>query len=396
MTPLEPRPLIAPRRAIIGAAALGVVGLLASVLGARAFGADRFFSAYLTAYAFWLGLGLGSLGIAFVQFLTGGIWGLVTRRVFEAGAATLPALAVLFVPVVLGMTSLYAWTDPSAVASEPVLQHNAIYLNVPFFVGRAIVYLLVWIVLASLLRRWSAIQDRVADPWVLRRLQRLSIVGALVLGLTVTFAAIDWLMSVDATWFSTMYPPMVGMGALLLALAFAIVVLARVVPRTSLAEVTAPQTYNDLGSLLLAFLMLWAYLAYFQYLLIWAGNLSDEIPWYLERIDGGWLVVAVVNVLFGFLVPFWFLLFRPLKRNPRSLARIALLLVVMRFVDVYWTVAPGFHAGGPSITWLDAATLLGVGGIWIAVFFWQLQSHPLLPLRDPRLARALEIARAGT
>jgi hypothetical protein len=381
-----------PRRVWLPAAGVGVVGLALTVLVGLG-NADGFFHAYLLGYTFWLGLGLGSLGVALVQFLTGGNWGLATRRVFEAGAATLPLMAALFVPLLLGLPRLYAWARPEAVAADAVLQHKAVYLNVPFFVARTVVYLVSWVVLALLLRRWSAGQDRTDDPAVLRRLQRLSIVGALVLGLTVSFAAIDWLMSLDAAWFSTMYPPMVAMGFLLLALAFGIVVVAVLAPASTLGELLTPQLYNDLGSLLLAFLMLWAYLAYFQYLLIWSGNLSDEIPWYLERIAGGWLPVAVVIGAVGFLLPWYLLLFRPLKRNRRTLAAIAGLLIATRLLDVFWLVQPPFEPGGPSVDWLDVFAVIGFGGVWLAVFWWQLAARPLLPANDPRLGAALEAAR---
>jgi len=372
-------------------AVVGLLGLLLSVVGGLG-NAQGFFRAYLLAYTFWLGLGLGSLGVVFVQFLTGGVWGLVTRRVFEAGAATLPLLAVLFLPLLLGLPQLYVWARPEAVAADAVLQHKAIYLNGPFFVSRSLVYLLAWVILAVLLRRWSVAQDQTDDPAALKRLQRLSIVGALVLALTASFAAIDWLMSLDAAWFSTMYPPLVAMSDLLLALAFGIVVVIRLAPRSPLDEVLTPQVCNDLGSLLLAFLMLWAYLAFFQYLLIWAGNLSDEIPWYLRRIDGGWLPVAVTLAVVGFAVPFYLLLFRPLKRNRRSLAAIAWLLIAMRLLDVVWLVVPPFEPAGPLVSWLDVAALVGVGGLWLAVFGWQLGARPLLSPNDPRLRPVLEAA----
>jgi hypothetical protein len=382
------------RRVRIGGVGLGLIGLVVAVVGGLVSGnAAGFFRAYLVAYTFWLGLGLGSFGVVLVQFLTGGNWGLATRRVFEAGAATLPLMAVLFAPLLFGLPQLYVWARPEAVAADAVLQHKSLYLNVPFFVVRALVYLLTWIVLVALLRRWSAAQDRSADPVVLRRLQRFSVVGALLLGLTASFAAIDWLMSLDADWYSTMYPPMVGMGNLLLALAFGIVVVTLLAPSSPLGSLLTPRIYNDLGSLLLAFLMLWAYLAYFQYLLIWAGNLSDEIPWYLRRVTGGWLPVAVALAGLGFLAPFWCLLFRSLKRNRRALARIAALVVCTHVLNVYWLVEPPFQPGGPVLDWLPLATLVGLGGLWLSVFSWQLGAQPLLPPNDPRLVRALEAAR---
>ena len=344
----------------------------------------EFFHSYLMAYVFWLGLSLGSMGLLFIQFLTGGKWGLATRRIFEAASATTPLMAVLLVPVLVGIPSLYVWAQPDAVAADAVIQHKAAYLNVGFFVARAIVYLLVWVVLAYAARRQSLVGS-------LQKLQKLSIVGAISLGLTVSFAAIDWLMSLDADWYSTMYPPLVAMGFLLFSLAFAIVLLVLLARRTPLGELVDPRLLNDLGNLLLAFLMLWGYMQYFEYLLIWAGNLSDEIPWYLRRVDGNWQQVAIAVAVLGFGVPFWFLLFRPLKRNARTLACIAAWIMLTHLVDVYWLVQPPYSPAGPTITWWDPFTLVVIGVLWVAIFRWQLGRRPLLADRDPRLVRALQV-----
>jgi len=200
-------------------------------------------------------------------------------------------------------------------------------------------------------------------------------------------------VSLDADWYSTMYAPLVGMSFMLFALAFGILLTTILAQRTAIGEVVTPQLYNDLGSLLLAFVMLWTYMEYFQYMLIWAGNLTDEIPWYLRRIEGSWLIVAILLGALGFLVPFWFLLFRPIKRNPRTLAAVAALLVAMRFIDVYWLVKPPFEPTGPTPSLLDIFAVLGVGGVCLAVFIWQLTTHPLLVRYDPRLALTLEAAR---
>ena len=223
----------AGRRVTVSAGIVGVVGLALLVL-AGVSNPGGFFRAYLLGYTFWLGLGLGSLGVLLVQFLTGGHWGLATRRIFEAGTATLPMMAVLFVPLLFGLPELYAWARPADVAADPVLQHKSIYLNVPFFMIRAVVYIVLWVLLGYLIRRWSAVQDTSDDPLLLRRLQRVSIIGALVLGFTVSLAAVDWLMSLDADWYSTMYPPMVAMSFMLLALAFGTVLVAVFGPRSDL------------------------------------------------------------------------------------------------------------------------------------------------------------------
>jgi hypothetical protein len=377
------------------AAIAGGVGLALTVGGGLLFGgAEAFFRAYLLGFTFWSGLGLGGLGIGFIQFLTGGRWGLATRRIYEAAATSLPFMALLFVPLLFGIPVLYAWARPEVVAADPVLQHRAVFQNTPFFVVRSIGYLLAWAGLAFLLLRRSAAEDQPAASDAPRRLQRLSVIGVLVLALTVTFAAIDWLMSLDAEWSSTMYPVMVGMSDLLLALAFAVVVVAVFGTALGLAPLLTPSLYNDLGNLLLAFLMLWAYLAFFQYLLIWAGNLTDEIPWYVLRSSGGWRPVALALAVVGFGVPFWLLLFRPLKRNARPLAAIAGLILVTRVIDVYWLVAPPFLPQGPAVNWLDIAAWLGFGGVWLAAFVWQLARRPIVAPNDPRLAPTLEAVRA--
>ena len=373
-------------------AAIGVVALALLVVIGALTNRSGFFQAYLFGYTFWLGLGLGSLGVLLIQFLTGGRWGLVTRRIFEAGTATLPMMAGLFMPLLLGLPQLYAWARPGDVAADAVLQHKAIYLNIPFFIIRAVVYVIAWIVIGYRMRRWSALEDQTGDPTILRRLQRASIIGAVILGFTVSFAAIDWLMSLDADWYSTMYPPMVAMSFMLLALAFATVLAALFGPRTALSELLNPEVFNDLGSLLLAFTMLWGYLEYFQYLLIWAGNLSDEIPWYVSRSEGGWMPIAWGVALIGFLLPWYLLLFRPLKRNRKTLAAIAGLLVVMQVVNVFWMVEPPFEPNGPFVDWLDVLSVVGFGGVWLAVFAWQLAARPLVPANDPRLQPALEAA----
>jgi hypothetical protein len=346
--------------------------------------ATAVFRAYLVAWTFWAGIGLGAMGIIFIQYLTGGNWGLATRRIFEAAAATVPLMSVLFVPVLFGLPYLYAWARPADVSADAILQHKALYLNVPFFIVRAVFYLVVWSVLAALLRRWSGGE--------LVRLQKFSIVGAIVLGLTVSLAAIDWLMSLDADWYSTMYPPLVAMSFLLCAFAFGIIVLVRLAPRTELGEIVAPQLFNDLGNLLLAFLMLWAYMQYFQYLLIWAGNLSDEIPFYVRRTEGGWQPYATFVAVAGFFIPFWFLLFRPLKRNPRTLAWIAGLVVVMHVVNVYWLIAPPFEPAGPTPGVLDVVALIVMGAVWLAAFVWRIRAQPLLARSDVRMQTALEAA----
>jgi hypothetical protein len=385
-------PAARSRRLTAGALGVGLVCLLVAAIGALG-DTQGFFQAYLVAYTFWLSLALGCLGLVFIQFLTGGLWGLAIRRFMEAGAATLPLLAVLFVPLLFGLPSLYVWTHPEAVQADPTLQHKSLYLNVPFFVARAVVYFVAWIVLARQLHISSRQQDATPDPLVLKKLQRLSIVGLLVLGLTASFAAIDWWMSLEPEWFSTMYPPMLCMGDLLLAMAFAVLLVTLFGGTEPLDEMATPKLLNDLGSLLLAFLMLWAYMTYFQYMLVWAGNLKDEITWYVRRAEGGWMPIAWTLAIVGFLGPFWLLLFRGLKRRRRSLGTLAGLILVMQLIVVYWIVEPAFAPNGPLLDWRLPLLLAGIGGVWLAVFGWRLGAAPVLAPNDPRLSPAME--RAG-
>ncbi|TMA82880.1 MAG: hypothetical protein E6J77_15170, partial [Deltaproteobacteria bacterium] len=269
---------------------VGIAGLAACAAGAAANPA-AFFRAYLVAYLFWLGIALGCMAIVLIHYLTGGAWGLVIRRVLESGTRTLPLLALAFLPLAFGLRELYEWARPEVVAADALLRHKSAYLNAPFFLVRAAIYLAAWIAVAAVLRRWSP--EDAAPP---RRLRVLAGPGLAVYGLTMTFAAIDWVMSLEPHWFSTVYGMMFATGQVLAGFAFVIAVTTLLARRAPLAGLVAPNHFTDLGNLLLAFVMLWAYLAFAQYLLIWAGNLPEEIPWYLRRQQGGWAAVAVALI----------------------------------------------------------------------------------------------------
>jgi hypothetical protein len=367
------------------------VALVAGVAGAVACGVgavlrpEQFFRSYLVAYLFWVGVPLGCLAILMINYVTGGAWGAVIRRVLESGTRTLPLMALLFVPVALGVRVLYAWAQPEHVAHDLVLQQKTAYLNVPFFVVRAAVYFAAWIVVARFLNRWSLAQDDTDDPWPARRLEQLSRGGLVLLGLTMTFAAIDWAMSLEPHWFSTIYGIVFMGGSVLSAFAIAIPVAAVLASRRPLAAVIRPAQFHDLGNLLLAFVMLWAYFAVSQFLIIWSANLPEEIPWYLRRIRGGWEYVVVMIVVFHFALPFVVLLSRDVKRRAARLAVVAVALAVVRMLDVFWLVTPAFSPERLVFHALDVAALVGVGGLWIATFLWQLDGRPLVPLRDPSL-----------
>jgi hypothetical protein len=368
----------------------GIVGLVVCALG-FAFDREQFFRSYLVGYMFWLGVALGSMALAMVHHMSGGAWGMVVRRIFEASSRTLPLLAVLFLPIVLGMHELYPWTRADHLAEDHVLQQKALYLNVPFFLIRALLYFAVWIALAAMLNRWSREQDE-GDPAATRKMQLMSGGGLVAYGLTITFASVDWVMSLNPHWYSTIFGFIFMGGQALAALAFTIAVAVLLSRRPPMNGVYNAGHFHDLGKLLLAFVMLWAYFAFSQYLIIYSGNLVEEIPYFTTRTMGGWQYVALLIIVFHFALPFALLLSRDLKRNATRLVTVAVGILVMRVVDLFFMVAPEFATAGFRLHWLDVAAPLAVGGIWLWLFLTQLSQRPLLPIRDPQLAEALESA----
>jgi hypothetical protein len=379
------------RRVQLIALAIGLIAAVLCVLGA-VLNLERFMQSYLVAYLFWVSMALGGLGILMLDYLASGIWGLPIQRPLEAVARTLPLLAILFLPLLLDLPGLYPWAQADA-AADPAIAHKAAYLNVPFFIIRAALYFAVWIVLALVLTRWAARRDRRPDNALDARLQSLSAVGLVLAGLTTTFAFVDWGMSLAPHWSSSIYGMMLGIGALLSGMAFATLVVTLLARRPPLAGVTTPRVLNDLDALLLSFVMAYAYMAFMQYLIAWMGNLAEEIPWYVRRLNNGWQWVAAALVVFGFAVPFFLLMSRSIKRNILALLVLSALLLVMRLVDVFWLVIPAFRES-LQIVWTDLVTPLALGGIWLAVFLWQLAARPLVPANDPRVQRIVSEAEA--
>jgi hypothetical protein len=361
---------------------VGVVTLLACVIGAP-FSPQQFFRAYLAAYLFYWGLGLGSLAVLMLYFLTGGAWGFIIRRFLEAATRTLPLLAVLFTPVAYGIGYLYPWAHPDVVAGNRELQFNHIYLNAPFFWGRAALFFISWIAVASVLSLWSRRQDAWGGPDLPRKFRLLSGPSLVIAyGAWVTFASVDWVMSLQPTFHSTIFAVIIATGQMLSAHALALIVLAWLLWRRPLAQVISLETLNDLGNLLFTFLILWSYVTFFQLMLIWMANLPDEVIWYLPRVRGGWQWVAWALFVLHFAVPFFALLMRDVKRNPRALAAMAGLLLFMQLVFDYYQVAPAFPNTTIGQHWMDFLTPLGLGGIWLAYFLYQMQRFPLLPRHD--------------
>jgi hypothetical protein len=397
------------RALLVGAAALVAGLVLAYLMG----GVVQVFRSWLVGFVFCAGLAVGSLAWLMLGHMSGGAWALTSRRLFEAATRTLPLVALMFLPVVVSLfvhphtpghehgESLYEWSNHEVVAGDKVLQWKRPYLNEPFFIIRGVIYFAVWFGLAYLMNKWSREQDSSGDPRIRRRMQDWSGPGLLLFGLTVTFAAVDWGMSLEPHWFSTMYGLILMAGWGLSALALAITVAAFLNHHEPMSHAYQPLHFHDWGKLLLAMVMLFAYFSFSQFLIIWAGNLPEEIPFYLRRLRHGWEYVGLALILFHFALPFALLLSRGLKRTPRLLRQVAVLMLFMRAVDLVFLFAPSAHQGGEAeFHAIDLlrhflpmlAVTAGLGGLWLWYYFGQLRERPLLPVGDRDLEKALAAA----
>ena len=383
-----------------GALIVAGIGLVGCAIGFY-MNAEQFYRSWLIAYLLFLGITLGSMALVMIQHLSGGAWG-VFRRILEASSRTLLLLIVLFIPVLVGMTSLYPWTDSMLVQGDPILKQKAPYLNTWFFIARAVLYFAGWWGLSYLLNKWSQRQDA-GDVAINTSIQRLSGAGLVFYALTVTFAGIDWIMSLNPHWYSTLFGFLMMGGQGLAALAFTIIVAAFLFRREPMSRLLKPQHFSDLGKLMFAFVMLYAYFNFSQYMLTFAANLTEEIPYMTARIRNGWQYLALFLTIFHFAVPWFLLLSRNLKRNADRLVVIALWMIFMRFADIYMLVSPEFAADGRNlhavagehashffIYWTDLAAPLAIGGLWVWMFFTQLKQRPLFAAGDPYLREALE------
>ena len=380
-----------------------VIGVAALVLCAVGFfiNRDQFFRAWLIGYMLWLSVALGSMGLMMIHHLSGGAWGMVVRRVWEASSRTLPLLTLLFIPVILGMNRLYPWTHMELLQEHEILRNKAMYLNPAFFLVRAAVYFIGWNLLAWRMTALSRAQDE-GDIGATRSMQRLSGGGLVFLALSITFVGIDWFMSLNPDFYSTMFGFLFLNYLGLSGLAFTII-MAAYLRSGPMGALFRPSHFADYGKLTLAFVMMWAYFQFSQYLLVYAADLKDEIPYVLTRIEGGWQYLALFLLVFQFVVPFCLLLSRPLKRAPDRLVKLAAWLLIVRVIDTYMYVAPEFSSSGlnrwvvpgehPSlffVNWLDVVTPIAIGGLWLWMFYTHLRQRPLLPIGDPYLAAALE------
>lgn len=368
-----------------------LVGIVALVLGVVSYflAPQRFFQSYLFGYMYVLQFPIGCLGLLTIHHLAGGRWGYSIRRFLEAGAMTFPLMAALAIPIVIGMPVLFSWLDPEQLAEYELLRHKTPYLNAPFFIGRMVFYFVIWIGLGYLLNRQSIRQDEpdTPDPKSVDRLKRLSAIGLILLMLTGTFAVFDWMMSLQPFWFSSIYGVIYLAGCVISAMAFSLLVGRRLKDHAPISKLLTIDLFSDLSNWLLAFVSFWAYVSFSQYLILYSANLPETITWYLVRGDGGWQFFAIALVFLHFALPFGILLSRSNKRYLRLMVALAVFLLFMRSIDLFWHIMPAFHET-ISIHWLDFLMPIGMGGVWLWFFIRQLDRKPLVVQRDPRFQEA--------
>jgi hypothetical protein len=379
------------RRSLLVGLVFGVI----AVIGALA-RPDEFFRAYLIGFMAWLGVTLGSMAILMLRHLTKGAWGMIIRRILGAAMRCVPLVTLLFIPLLFGLPRLYIWARPlDAIPDQHLREHlqeiTKSYLSVHGYIIRAAIYFLIWNGLSFFLTKWSTQQDQPPVRDNSRRFMALSGPGLILYGGTVTFAAIDWVMSIDPSWISTIFGLAILIGQVLSALCFAVVVERILYRYKPMSELLKPEYVHDHGKFMLAFIMVWAYFNFSQWLIIWAGNLPEEITWYIRRLNGGWGYVGLFLVLFHFAIPFVRLLSRPFKRDVTRLVWLAAWLLLMRYVDLFWIIEPNFSTTF-HLTWLDIVVPVALGGFWLAYFFRNLSSLPLVPEYDVSAVEVLEPA----
>ena len=373
---------------------VGIAGMILLMVGA-VFSTGQFYKSYLFAYVFWISLPLGCFGILMLHHMVSGRWGYVIQRFLEASTQTLPLMAILFVPILIGMKNLYPWTTIQPSQDVNGVHFWQSYLNSSFFIIRVVIYFVIWIGLSFLLTSWSRTQDKTADPRLTRKIRLLSAPGLVVYVLTMTFAAVDWVMSLEPGWYSTIYGFIFIVGQVLTSFAFAVIVLRILSDREPFSSILQTSHFHFIGNLVLTFVVLWAYMAFSQWVIIWAGNLPEENSWYLKRLAPGWGAIGTFLIIAHFFVPFFILLSRRAKQVIRTLSFVAAGILVMRIIDMFWLVTPSFFPERFHISWLDVVAPIGIGGIWLAAFIRNLKGQPMLALNDPRFEHGMNIQNAG-
>lgn len=352
----------------------------------------QFFQSYLMAYLYWLGPSLGALGFVCLHNLTGGGWGYAIKRVLEAAMRNIPLMAVLFLPLLLGgIHHLYEWSHAEVVESDYIIQKKAPYLNVPFFQARAVVYFVFWILCSMAILRINERFERQPIERLKTRLMLASGLGILGYFMTMSFAAFDWGMSLEPHWFSTIYGVLFIIGQGLTTLCLAVLVCSRLARHEPFSKFLTKDQFHDLGNLMMAFVLLWAYMSFSQFEIVWSANLPEETPWYLHRTGDGWQALALFLVVFHFVLPLVVLLRRKTKRNISFLAKVAVGILIVRFAEIYWLIAPAFNQGEANFHFMDVIAPVGVGALWIGMFLRNLRGRPLVATENAEELSQLEV-----
>jgi len=368
-----------------------IAGLLFLAISAWGYWQDstQFYLAYMTSFVFWLAISLAGLFFTMLHHLTGAKWSIVLRRIAESMMAPFPLMLILFVPLVFGLHDLYHWSHPEVVAVDEILQKKAAYLNTPFFLIRTAFYFLVWIVLSRSLTKLSLTQDHSYDEKKVIMMRKISALGMILFAITITFSAFDWLMSLDAHWFSTIFGVYIFSGAFLGGLTFMIMFGVYLRRHNIMNNIFTVEHYHDLGKLTFGFIIFWAYMAFSQYFLIWYANLPEENFWYLYRWDNSWETISLIIVFGHFVIPFLGMITRGAKRSLVFLPIMAGWIFIMHWVDLYWVVMPTHYRDGFHFSWVDITTFIGIGGLFIFIFFKHFTNHPVVPIKDPALETSI-------
>jgi hypothetical protein len=367
---------------------LGAIGLAFSII-AYFINRQQFLYSWLVAFVFWTTISLGALFFVMLHHLSASTWSVVLRRITESIMNLLPWMIIPAIVILLNLHDIYSWAGSGAVISHSLLDQKSAFLNIPFFYIRTITYFVVWTIITVLLWRTSRAQDKGNADRLKSRFSRVSAIGMILFAFTCTFAAFDWLMSLEANWYSTIFGVYIFAGAVIGGLATIILIVFYLQSRQIMTEIVKIGHYQDLGKLLFAFVIFWTYMAFSQYLLIWYGNLPEETIWYLHRWHDGWQAITLIIVFGHFAIPFFLLMPYAAKRNPRLLAGIAGWLLLMHWVDIYWVAMPARSGGAFSPCWIDLATMIAISGLFIGRFWQTFSSHPLVPIGDPKLETSI-------
>ncbi len=369
---------------------IGIIALLLSASG-YFLNPGQFFHSYLTSLMFWTTLGLGGLFFTMLHHLTGSVWSTVYRRISETIMKVLPLLFIFFLPIAIwGLHELYHWSHSEIVANDPLLNKKSGYLNTPFFIGRTIGYFLIWYFFAKKLYNLSISQDLNFSQRNTSHMLRYSAVGMIIFALTISFASFDWMMSTDAHWYSTIFGVYIFTGSYLLIIVFLILFSHTIQKVGILNDKITVEHYHDLGKLLFAFVVFWAYIAGSQYFFIWYANIPEETVWYLHRWSGSWKSLSLVLIFGHFFIPFVILIFRWTKRNLPVLKLIAVWVLFMHYIDIYWIIMPNFHHHDFHFSWMDLSTFIAIGGVFLGLFWKRLKTQALVPVSDPALQKSFD------